>query len=294
MRNLALVLITWSAACATVPRPVSPPPTPPAQPALRAGFGRVDITPPPGGGLFGYGPEGKKAVGYRMRLYARALVLEDATGERIAFVVTDLGANSVLVHRFAARATLPLGIGADRMLLAASHTHAGPTHHFGLIHDVFASGGEMGFDWPWAMELSGRVAKAVEMAVQDLRPARAGWRTFPVWSVTHNRNLLPYSKNQVPWQSRFAAPAGLTAEQKAIDPSWSMLKVETRAADGTYRPAGAVSIFAMHATGAPSANDLYDADLHGMVSSEIERGIDRLNSVPQQPTPNAFHLFAQG
>ncbi len=76
-----------------LPAPVSPPPNRSAS-GFRAGFGRADITPPPGVGLFGYGPESKEARGYRFRLNARALVLEDARGERIAFVVADHGAIS--------------------------------------------------------------------------------------------------------------------------------------------------------------------------------------------------------
>src|ERR1043166_2114236 len=67
--------------------PTAPSPAPtPTHEALRAGFGRADITPPPGVGLAGNGPEGRRATGYRLRLYARALVLEDGAGERVAIV----------------------------------------------------------------------------------------------------------------------------------------------------------------------------------------------------------------
>ena len=75
-------------------------PTPqPRRGALQAGFGRVDITPPTGVGLTGNGPEGNRAAGYRMRLYARALVLEQATGDRVALVVADLPHISLLLQR---------------------------------------------------------------------------------------------------------------------------------------------------------------------------------------------------
>src|SRR6184192_2738492 len=62
-----------------LPSPTSARPVPAALPGLRAGFGRADITPPPGVGLAGNGPEGRRAAGYRVRLYARALLLEDRT-----------------------------------------------------------------------------------------------------------------------------------------------------------------------------------------------------------------------
>ena len=73
-----------------LPRDTSARPEPPSPAGLRAGFGRADITPPPGVGLAGNGPEGRRAAGYRVRLYARALLLEDSRGERVAFVVADL------------------------------------------------------------------------------------------------------------------------------------------------------------------------------------------------------------
>ena len=56
----------------TLPAPLSPPPQP-ASTGLRAGFGRADITPPPGVGLAGYSLENQQARGYRHRLYARAI-----------------------------------------------------------------------------------------------------------------------------------------------------------------------------------------------------------------------------
>jgi neutral ceramidase len=96
---------------------------------LRAGVARRDITPPPGPGLAGGGPEGRPAQGWRSRLHARALVLEDRRGEAIVLVVADLPFVSILLHRRVAelvRAETPLG--AERQLIAATHTHSGPGH----------------------------------------------------------------------------------------------------------------------------------------------------------------------
>src|SRR5437773_6948541 len=82
-----------------LPSPTSARPAPAALPGLRAGFGRADITPPPGVGLAGNGPEGAEARGYRVRLYARVLVLADGGGNRLALVVADLPLSSTLLHR---------------------------------------------------------------------------------------------------------------------------------------------------------------------------------------------------
>src|SRR5438552_12599586 len=77
-----------------LPAPVSPAPRPSGPGGLKAGFGRADITPAPGVGLAGNGPEGRRSTGWRFHLYARALELADPAGERIAF----LGAALVPVY----------------------------------------------------------------------------------------------------------------------------------------------------------------------------------------------------
>src|SRR5438046_5633006 len=131
-RPAALGLALVTAGCIAfaelpLPSPSSSRPVPAS--GLRAGFGRADITPPPGVGLAGNGPEGRRAAGYRVRLYARALLLEDRTGERVALVVADLPQVTPNLHRLTARRIRDsTGIGADRLVIAATHVHPGPGH----------------------------------------------------------------------------------------------------------------------------------------------------------------------
>src|SRR5947208_13728056 len=74
-----------------LPVPVSAQPQPLADGRLRAGFGRADITPPPGLGLSGHGPEGRRAAGYRLRLSARPLLLDAGAGAKAAILLADPG-----------------------------------------------------------------------------------------------------------------------------------------------------------------------------------------------------------
>jgi len=101
-----------------------------------AGIGKVDITPPPGLPLFGYSrARTDDAAGVRTRLYARALYLEDARGEHVVLVQCDLGAISALLHLQVARAIVQeTGISVDRLLIGATHTHAGPGGYFGVAY----------------------------------------------------------------------------------------------------------------------------------------------------------------
>jgi hypothetical protein len=93
---------------------------------VRAGFAQLDITPPAGLPLGGYGMRTGGADGALDPLFCRAVVLDDDTGP-VAVVVLDL------VYVFAdwtarvrVRAGEVLGLAADRLLISATHTHAGP------------------------------------------------------------------------------------------------------------------------------------------------------------------------
>lgn len=264
---------------------------------LHAGFARVDITPPPGPALIGYGPEGKRTRGYRGRLYARAMVLEDRWGQRFAIVGLDLGMPSVLLHRRVAALTADsaVRIGADRLVLAATHTHGGPGNFFGVPGiDAFAST-RSGFDERLTDFLVARIDSAVRTAALDLRPARALWSVEPVWGATRIRSYPAYQTNQPPWRSPYPAPAGLEKPEQGVDPAWRMLRVDVQdPATGRFRPRGAFSLFAIHGTAVPNANDLFDPDVHGIVSRAVEEHIGRAAGRGGGMERHGVHLFANG
>src|SRR2546427_3705436 len=258
-----------------VPGTLSPAPQPSRETLLRAGFARVDITPPPGVGLAGNGPEGAEARGYRLRLYAGVLVLADGGGNRLALVVADLPLSSALLHRRVAALTARTdGIGADRLVIAVTHTHAGPGHFFEAAGYNDQGSSVAGFDPVMVDSLTARMARAVHAAVADLRPARVAWGSRAVWGATRIRSLPAMLRN-IPMPTALVdAPAGVALEYQLVDPELAMLRIDQRdSASGAFRPAGAFSIFAMHGTGNAPSNDLLDADLQGLVERRLERPI---------------------
>lgn len=280
----------------TLPSVPSPEPVPPARvQTLRAGFGRADITPPPGVGLQGYGPESRRARGYRHRLYARGLLLEDSSGERVAFVVADLHSISPLLHRWvAARVAQATSIGSDRLILSATHTHSGPNHYFAakLYNDHGSS--VAGFDTLMVEFLVEGIASAVREAATKLQPARIAWGRELVWGQTHNRSYEAFVLNDPP-PTLPQPPHELSARQRAVDPSWTMLRVDLLdTLSGEYRPAGAMSVFAMHGTGIPAATDLFDGDVFALAERGLEFHVDSLNHRPPGFAPGAVHLVANG
>ena len=281
-----------------MPGRLSPLPRPAAAPGIEAGLARVDITPPPGVGLAGNGPEGRAARGYRVRLYARVLVLADGGGNRLAIVVADLPLGSAVLHRRVAALTAECdSIGVDRLVIAVTHTHAGPGHYFdaGAYNDQASS--VVGYDPLLLDSLVARIARAVHAAVADLRPARVAWGSRMVWGYTRIRSL-PALLHDIPApEPSRDAPSLLLPEYRVVDPELVMLRVDQLDdVTGVYRPAGAFSMFAMHATGNAPANDLLDADIPGIVERRLERHIDRdLNHRGDTAfVPRAVHLFANG
>lgn len=300
-RAVPAALVLALAGCiAFHPRSLPPAPSPPPSRSgpggLRAGFGRADITPPPGVGLAGNGPEGKRATGYRLRLYARALLLEDGSGERLALLVADLPQISANLHRLTAQRIVDsTGVGADRLILAATHTHAGPGHFYAERQYNQNVSQVAGYDTAMVEFLVSRFARALLDARADLRPARAAWGVTAVWGHTRNRSYEAFSRNKPEWTPPAPVPPRLDPVQRAVDPTWTLLRVDQQARSGTtFQPAGAFSVFAIHGTGDAPENDLLDPGIHGIVERRVERHIDSLNGLPPGFRSRAVHLVANG
>lgn len=251
---------------------------------LLAGFGRSDITPPLGIALAGHGSEGVQATGYRQRLHIRTMVLQDTSGRRVAIGVADLSYITLPLHRMTAErlAARNLGIGAAQLILSATHTHSGPGNFFGNKAMNGLASSLPGYDSVLVDFLTERFADAFEQAAGDLAPAVAAWDTAHVTGLTRNRSFEAYSANVPKPTARDV--------YSAVDSVWAMLRVDRCDQDWEHCvPRGAFSVFAMHATGNNSINDLYDADIPGVVARGLEAHLAALTNGGA-----AFHLFANG
>jgi neutral ceramidase len=192
-------------------------------------------------------------------------VLEDRRGETVAIVVADLPFTSILLHRQVAellRARTPLG--ADRLLLAATHTHSGPGHFLDAESYNRQGSSVPGYDPDLLAFLSQRIAEAVFEAWETRIAARLAWGETGVGGVTRNRS--PGAGGSAP------------------DTMLLMLRIDLlRGGGSSYTPAGALSLFAIHGTGNSPDNDLWDSDIQGRVAARLEAH-----------TPGAVHLFANG
>lgn len=93
----------------------------------KAGVAREVITPRESMWMAGYAARNKPSEGTLHDLWANALALEDAAGERAVLVTTDLiGFNSFMSGRIKARIYSKYNLSDRQIILSASHTHTGP------------------------------------------------------------------------------------------------------------------------------------------------------------------------
>ena len=98
-----------------------------AEAAWKAGVAKVVITPDKPMWMSGYAGRDHAAEGKLTDLWAKALVLEDPRGQRVALVTLDLvGIDRATSHDIRDRLDKQFGLSRKQVALCCSHTHTGP------------------------------------------------------------------------------------------------------------------------------------------------------------------------
>jgi neutral ceramidase len=203
---------------------------------LQAGAARVDITPPTGFPMWGYGARhDAPSEGVLDPLHARALVLA-AGKERIAIVSLDLGRPPTRQSTAAIRERVQAA-GIGHVFLVASHTHHGPVLELDNWPDPKN---------PYNRQLEQKLTDVILEAAKGLRPARLG---ITVREVTFNRNR--HSKR----------------DDKPVDRDLLLLRVE----DSDDRPIAHAVNFAAHPTIQDPKLLKFSADYPGALAGLIEK-----------------------
>jgi hypothetical protein len=156
---------------------------------MRIGAAAIDITPPVGVALDGYGGRTDVSLGVHDPLYARALYLDDGTTQ-LALVVCDLiGIGSFLVERARELIAERPGIPPANVMVSATHTHAGPAGVRGRGEPVLVEG--------IARKMAGAVRVAHRNAVEGVLKyghtelsSIAQNRRDPAWPIDHRLDVV--------------------------------------------------------------------------------------------------------
>jgi hypothetical protein len=203
---------------------------------LKAGAAKVDITPPIGYPMWGYGARHDAAsTGVLDPLHARALVLA-AGDERIALVSLDLGRAPTRQSMAAIRDCVkPAGI--EHLFLVGSHTHHGPVLELRTWPDS---------KQPYVVELERKIGDVILDAAKNLRPARLGIASKQV----------PYNRNR---HSKLP--------EKPVDREFLVLRVD----DHDGKPIAHAVNFAAHPTMHPAQMLKFSADYTGALAGLVEK-----------------------
>jgi hypothetical protein len=203
---------------------------------LKAGAAKVEITPPVGYAMWGYGSRhDQPSEGVLDALHARALVLA-AGSDKIAIVSLDLGRAPTRQSTAAIRAKIK-SAGIEHIFLVGSHTHHGPVIELD--------------DWPdaktsYVRQLEQKIADVILDANKALKPARLGVASK---EVPFNRNR--HSKR----------------DDKPVDRELLVLRVE--GVDG--KPIAHAVNFAAHPTMTSEKVRKFSADYPGPLAALVEK-----------------------
>jgi neutral ceramidase len=138
----------------------------------KAGLGRIIITPDKPIYMSGYANRDHPSEGAIHDLWAKALVIEDHKGNRVAIVTTDLiGLPRSMSDIVAARVEKAYGIDRAQLVLNSSHTHTGPLirHNLETMFELSPEDSQVVTDY--AAALTEKLVMVVGAALKDLAPA---------------------------------------------------------------------------------------------------------------------------
>jgi len=134
---------------------------------MKAGIGKIDITPPVGVELAGYGPFlERKSIGVHDNLFCKIFYLEDEKEKGIIGVCDLICLENNLVENIREKISKNFSIDEKKILLAGIHNHSGP-----------ATGGHIGWgeeDEKYISKLPDLICEGVEKARENLKEVKVG------------------------------------------------------------------------------------------------------------------------
>ncbi|AHH18474.1 ceramidase [Nocardia nova SH22a] len=248
-------------------------------PGYLVGCGIADVTGAVAGqGMMGYSDLEQVAEGLLMRCWARAyIVVDQATGDRIAFVTVDIACLFQSVH-LAVMRRLAQRFGdlyTERNVnLNATHNHnscGGTAREY--AYSLAAYGFQQNSHYA---EVNG-IVEAIARAHERLAPGTLGLGRGELHDASANRSREAFELN--PAQDKAEFPNG-------IDPAVTVLRIRQGSKD-----IGAITWFATHGTSLTDANRLISADNKGYAGYRWEH--DEMGVRYQDGQPGFLAAFAQ-
>ena len=233
---------------------------------MHFGFGKVDITPRVGVGLYGYGPFlNRHSTAIREPLYARALAASDGDDTVIIASCDLVGVSADITAEVRQRVHQATGVAPESICVHCIHTHSGPRTKFGIGQGIA--------DPPYMEILPVRITQACTEAANNLQPATLRHAVVPCEGIGYSREDDVRPSLEEALSDRWRPPKPERTDTRA-----HVLRVD---ADGHMT--GFLSYFSCHPVVGPSVSRYIHSDFAGLATNWLER-----------EHPGSTGLFLQG
>jgi neutral ceramidase len=230
----------------------------------QVGVGIADITGQAAEvGMLGYASLTQTTAGIQSRQWARAFVVADGAGRRVAFVSAEVdfvpqSVQQEVLRRLAAR--FGSRYADANVVLTATHTHSGPG---GFTHDTLYNLTTFGFERSTFEAIVAGIVRSIAAADADQAPGAVKIATGTLTGANVNRSLAAFRRDPAADQASFP---------QAVDERMTVLRFEQAG-----RPVGLLDFFATHGTSMTNTNQLISSDNKGYASYRVEHdryGVD--------------------
>lgn len=218
---------------------------------MQIGLAEVNITPPLGMQVPGYGSMKRPASGVKDELMTKAMVIE-SKGQTLAFIVLDIlslerdisQAIRKRVHEFT-------GIPEEAIMISCTHTHTGPPRQMAESDDAYYE------------VLVQKSADAAIMAHSRKVKAKIGFGRGYEDTVAFNRRF--FMKDGTVMTNPGILNPDIVRPEGPIDPEITVMRID----DENGNPLGIVSNYALH-TDTVGGNE-YSGDFPAYISRIVKR-----------------------
>lgn len=167
------------------------PPSAKAESPWQAGAARAEITPDQFMWMAGYGSRTAPASGKLTELWAKALVLDDADGNRGVVITLDLvGIGREVSKQVCSELKKSHDLSRNQIVICTSHTHSGPVvgKNLAPLHFWGVDAIQQELIDQYAKQLVAKIVDVVGTAIEKIGPSRLQWGSGHESFAVNRRN----------------------------------------------------------------------------------------------------------
>jgi hypothetical protein len=198
-----------------------------AEATWKVGLAKAVITPEKFMWMAGYASRDRPADGKLTDLWAKTMVLQDASGERAVLVTLDvIGVSRELSGAIAATLKERYGLERRQLAICTSHTHSGPVvfRNLSPLHDLVVDPEQRRLIEEYAPALQNKILQTIDAATADLQPATLSWGSGTATFGTNRRNNPADQVPQLRAEGKLRGPADHDVPVLAVRDSAGKLK----------------------------------------------------------------------